>query len=276
MNARDRREIAMRQSQLIIDGPVVELSHQRTEARHPLSIELAHDYIDALDIIRDDISLRALIITGTGGCFSAGGDLKGLRERITSEDDDLRTPDHVRRRLDTAQGMLARLRETDVPVIAAVDGHAFGAGFGLALQADFLLASTRALFCMAFARIGAVPDYGVFYTLPRVVGMARAKEIAMTARRIRPEEGKGLGFVHSIHEPAELLPQAHALARRLSTASRQAQGLTKRLFNRSFETEYVTLATLEANAQALCLTSDYSRAAVNRFLNKEPALFELG
>lgn len=155
-----------------------------------------------------------------------------------------------------------------------MSGEAYGAGFGLALQADFVMASQRAAFCLSFARIGAIPDYSVLYTLPRIVGMARAKEMIMTARRVGAEEAMALGFVLSVHAPDDLLPQARAFAARLTAGPREALGIGKRLVNRSFETDYATMATLESCAQAICLNTPYHQQGAARFVAGEPALYD--
>ena len=265
----------LREAMLTIseDG-VAEFTHRRPEARNALSPELKKDYGELLDRLSGDLSIRALILTGAGGSFCAGGDIKAMVGRLESDEADLNSPDYIRRGIDLAQRLLMRLRDLDVPVIAAVDGPAYGAGFGLALQADFLLASDRAAFCMSFAKIGAVPDYGAAYTLPRIVGMARAKEIVLTARRIAAQEGVALGFVHSVHAPDDLLPFARRMARRFANGPREAFGLAKRMLNASFESDYASLASMEACAQAVCLNSAYHRQAAHRFVSRQPALYD--
>ena len=268
------KPLKLRESRLVIDGPVAEFSHQRAASRNAMSMDLRSDYAEMLDAVEADRSVRVLIITGSGGSFCAGGDVKGMHERLQSSDPEINSPDATRRRLEDSQRWLQRLRASELPVIAAVDGAAYGAGFGLALQADFILASTRAAFCMSFARMGAVPDYGAFYTLPRLIGLAHAKELMLTARRVGAAEAKALGFVHQVHEPETLLPQAHAFARRLTAGSREAMGLTKNLLNKSFETDYATLASFEACAQAVCMATPYHAQAAARFAAGEPALYE--
>jgi 2-(1,2-epoxy-1,2-dihydrophenyl)acetyl-CoA isomerase len=264
----------LQESQLTVDRGVAEFTHLRPAARNALSMELRCDYGLMLDMVESDRTIRALIITGSGGSFCAGGDVKGMHQRLQSTDAEFNSPDATRRRLDDSQRWLQRLRDLDVPLIAAVDGVAFGAGFGLALQADFILASSRAAFCMSFVRMGAVPDYGAFYTLPRVIGLAHAKELMLTGRRVPVEEARSLGFVHAVHEAEALPAQARAFARRLAAGPREALGLTKKLLNKSFETDYATLAAFEACAQAVCMASPYHAQAVARFSAGEPALYD--
>ena len=108
--------------------------------------------------------------------------------------------------------------------------------------------------------MGAVPDYGALYTLPRIVGLARAKEVMLTARRIGAQEAMAMGFVHAVHEPEALAQAVREVARGL--------------LNKSFETDYATLATLEACAQAVAMASAYHAEAAARFTRGEPGLFD--
>jgi len=161
-----------------------------------------------------------------------------------------------------------------LPLIAAVDGPAYGAGFGLALMADFVLMSTRAAFCASFARIGAIPDFGLLHTLPRLVGMARAKEIVLSARRVGAAEAQAIGLAQAVHEPDALLPAAHALADKLCAGPREASGMAKRLLAQSFETDFPTLCLLEAQAQAVAMHTPYHAEAVARFNAGQPLRYD--
>jgi len=268
------KETPFRESRLRIDGPVAEFSHQRPATRNSMSMDLRKDYLEMLGAVAEERQVRVLIITGSGGSFCAGGDVKGMNARLQNPDPEFNSPDATRRRLKDSHHWLTPLRELDLPLIAAVDGAAFGAGFGLALQADFVLASTRAVFCMSFARMGAVPDYGALYTLPRIVGLARAKELTMTGRRVAAAEGLALGFVHSTHEADSLLADAHAFARKLARGPREATAMTKDILNRTFETDYATLCSLEASAQGVAMHTPYHAQAASRFSQGLPSLFD--
>ncbi|MDE2398853.1 MAG: enoyl-CoA hydratase/isomerase family protein, partial [Burkholderiales bacterium] len=150
--------IQFRDAQLSLEGGIAQFSHQRPAARNALSANLQADYRDMLDRLQSDRGIRALVITGSGGSFCAGGDLKSIQERQASSDPEVRSADAMRRRIQSIHTWLERLHTLEMPVIAAVDGPAFGAGFSIALAADFILASTRAVFCMSFAKVGLVPD----------------------------------------------------------------------------------------------------------------------
>jgi len=266
--------ISLRESQLSIDNGIATLTHQKPAARNALSLDLRADYAQMLDRLQGDRSIRALVLTGSGGSFCAGGDLKSLKERLASSDPDVNSPNAMRWRIQTLHGWLERLRNLEIPVIAAVDGPAYGAGFAIALMADFVLASERAAFCMSFAKIGLVPDSGAFYTLPRIVGLQRAKELLFTARRVSAEEARALGIVHSIHPNERLLDDAQTFARRFLDAPRDAIAMSKGLLNQSFETGYASMAALEGLAQSVASVAPYHQEAVASFLRGEPSRFD--
>ena len=137
---------ALRESQLTVHDGIAEFSHQRPATRNVMSMELRADYKDMLTRVEGDPSIRVLIITGSGGCFCAGGDVKAMLARQSSGDPSRQSAAQVARsRLQgDHRGWLDRLRSLEVPVIAAVDGPAFGAGVSLCLMSDFTIASTRA------------------------------------------------------------------------------------------------------------------------------------
>lgn len=266
--------IRYEESQLRIEGAIAEFSHQQPKARNPMTMVLREDYVKMLERLRGDLEVRVLILTGSEGSFCAGGDIKGMERRLTSTDPNVNSPDATRRRLEDAHRWLTPLRDIDIPVVAAVDGPAYGAGFSLALQADFVMASSRATFCMSFARLGAVPDFGALSILPRIVGLARAKELMITARRVSALEGQAMGFVHSVHEASVLLPSAHAFAAKLAAGPREATAMTKNLLNRSFETDYTAMCSLEAYAQAVAMQTPYHAEAAARFKAGQASVYD--
>lgn len=265
-----------RETRLAISDGVAEFSHQRPAARNAISMEMRADYQDMISVVESDSSIRALIITGSGGSFCAGGDVKGMASRTQNgEPGGLGVAQSARLRLIRDHRVwIDRLRQLDLPVIAAVDGPAVGAGLSIMLMTDFTLCSTRAIFSAGYSRVGLVPDFGAFYTLPRVVGLAKAKELMMTARGFGPQEAKELGLVYAIHEPEELLAEAHKLASRLSRGPRDALGMIKNTLNRSFEVDYQTMVEIEAHQQAVALTTPYHHEAVQRFANREPSIYD--
>lgn len=253
--------IAMRHALLTISEGIAVFTHQRPAVRNALSLELRADYSEMLDRVEADRSVRALVLTGSGGSFCAGGDLKSIQTLLTSDDASARSSAVMRRRLQDTHKWLRRLRDLEMPVIAAVDGPAVGAGFSIALAADFVIASERAFFCMSFAEIGLVPDMGALHALPRVVGMARARDLMFTGRRLPSAEALHWGMVHAIHPSGQLVEEAMQLARRFRALPVEAIALMKRSLNRTFETPYEALLDSEAQAQAIASSMpDYARA----------------
>lgn len=250
----------------VIEEGVATLTLNNPTRKNVLDIPTRKEIGEAVAVVRRNRAIRALILTGAGGIFSAGGDLRNIAT-VGLNNEGWRN-----RLLDNHVG-LSELLTLDIPVIAAVDGVAFGAGFSLALTADFILCSPQARFCMSFLRIGGVPDYGAFYTLPRIVGTQRAKEIILSAREVSAEEALRLGIVMEIHAADNLLARARAMAASFVQAPPTAVSLAKRAVSLSLGSDLQTMLELEASAQALAFGTDYHREAVARFLRKEPALF---
>lgn len=250
----------------IADG-VATLTFNRPAQRNAMDVAMRKEIGEAVGIVRRDRAVRALILTGAGEHFCSGGDLRGIAGAGLDNEG-------WRNRLLDLHEWLADLITLDRPVIAAVDGVAYGAGFSLALTADFILATPRARFSMSFLRVGGVPDCGAFYTLPRIVGVQRAKEIMLSCRELDAEEALRLGIALELHAPDQLQARARALAASFVNAPPTALSLTKRAVSASLGSELNTLLEMEAGAQALAFGTDYHREAVARFGRKEAALFQ--
>jgi 2-(1,2-epoxy-1,2-dihydrophenyl)acetyl-CoA isomerase len=251
----------------IDDQGVALFTMNRPDLLNALTDAMKADFVRMLDTVQGNDAVRALIITGTGRAFSAGGNVRAMGDPERSK------PVNGRSRLLQLHDWFERLHNLDCPVIAAVDGMAFGGGFALALQADFILASERAKFSSVFGRIGLVPDMAVLYALPRAVGMQKAKELMFTARSITAREAEAMDLLYAIHGEAELMTAAHTLAERLAQGSKYAIGVTKKIVNRSFQSDYAAMAEMEADAQAIMITTEFHQEAVRRFQSKEPPLY---
>ena len=247
-------------------GATLLIRINRPERRNAFDLEVRAGLAQAIFQAKDDDSVRAVVITGTDGVFCAGGDLKALSEAKRPV---FKDRDRIRR----LHTWFRELIHLEKPVIAAVDGPAFGAGFNLALACDFVLATPRARFCAVFGRIGLVPDLGGFFLLPRIVGLQRAKDLVFSAREMDVDEAKRLGIVMQVVTGVLLERTALELAARYHDASTEALGIAKNILNRSFELDYETLAEMEANAQALSLHTQYHDEAVANFLDKRPLRF---
>ncbi len=250
-------------------GSVLVLTLNRPEARNALSEAMVNDLESALRDVEAGREIRAVVLTGAGGAFCSGGDVRGMKERMANTDPEVR-----RLRMRRQHRLVKLIHDLERPVIAAVDGVAFGAGFSLALLCDMVVASTRARFCMAFGRIGLIPDYGALYTLPRLVGMARAKELLFSAREVDAQEAQSLGLVLEVVPPEQLMSRAMALAQGVSSASPAAVGMTKNALNRSLGMELHAVLDLEAQGQAMASLTDYHTNAIQRMTAKEPLAFQ--
>ena len=234
--------------------------------RNALTPEVKDGLVRSLGAIAADREVRALVITGGGGQFCAGGDVRGMAEGANRSDAERRE------RMDEINRLIRQLIVLDRPVIAAVDGAAYGAGFSMALAADIVIATPRARFCLPFLKIGLVPDCGASYTLPRVVGAQRARELALSAREVRAPEALELGVVMELHEPDRLLPRALELAASFENASPTAVRLLKR--NLGDVAALDAALEAEASAQVQALGTPEHREAVRRFLDKRPPAFQ--
>lgn len=254
-----------------VDNGLATITLNRPDARNALSEEMRVDLDQCIAHIKANAGgeVKALLLTGAGHSFCAGGDVKAMRERPKND------PIGGRARMRKSQERLFALLNLEVPVVAAVNGHAAGAGMGLALMADFIFAGPSTRFTCSFGRIGLMPDWGTIYTLPRVVGMQKAKDIVFTGRRVRPEEAKELGMVHTVvASDDQLVPAATAFARRFCNASTEAIGTAKQLMQTAFENDHRTMLEYEAFGQAQLYSTEFHEEATRRFAAKEPALFD--
>lgn len=251
-----------------VENGVGTITLNRPEARNALSLALRASLSAAVLQMRDDPQVRTVVITGAGGAFCSGGDI-GLM--LESQLDSV----GYRERMRVLHQWFAELVNMEKPVIAAVDGAAFGAGLSLALAADFVVATRRAKFCAVFGRIGLVPDLGAMQLLPRIVGQQKAKELVFTARTVGAEEAKSLGIVYEVvDDTAALELTVQQLAARLGEASTAAIGMAKSIMNQAFELNAHAMAELEACAQAVCRGSAYHQEALQRFKDKQALRFD--
>ncbi|CAN7171163.1 enoyl-CoA hydratase/isomerase family protein [Pseudorhodoferax sp. LjRoot39] len=245
-------------------GATAILTLDDAPVRNALSPEMRVEVAEVVERVRTDTGIRALVITGANGHFCSGGDLRNIANAGLDNAG-------WRDRLHLLHGWLAKLLSLDKPVICAVDGAAYGAGFGLALAGDFLIATPRARMSVSFLKVGLVPDCGIFYTLPRVVGPQRARELMLSAREVKADEALRLGIAMEVVEADQLLPRALALARSFEGASPMAVSLIKRAC--ASTGDLVGQLSLEADAQALAMGSPEHKSAIQDFLQKRPPRF---
>lgn len=248
------------------DG-VATLTLDRPKARNAVDMAMRRELRHAIESLRRDDAVRACVLIGSNGTFCAGGDIRAMRDRTPSVE-------AARERMRETGEIVLELFGLEKPVIAAVDGPAYGAGFGMAMAADFVVATAGARFCASFGRIGLVPDFGLHYVLPRRVGLGRAKELVFSAREVGAEEALRLGLINEIVPAASLLEAALQLASRFVDASPTALALAKTLLNRSFDLGIEQIIDAETTAQAICMETDYHRDAARRFLERRAPRFQ--
>jgi 2-(1,2-epoxy-1,2-dihydrophenyl)acetyl-CoA isomerase len=250
------------------EGGVARITLNRPQARNALSPTMADELTVALQQCRRDAAVRAVLLSGAGEHFCAGGDVKGMGQAAP------RNTEQRRAAMQRYRELVLAMTALDKPVLAALDGVAYGAGFSLALLADIVLVSDRVRLAMVFHRIGLVPDLGAWYTLPRAVGLQRAKELVFSAREIGADEALRLGLALEVLPPDQLLPRAQALALSFCGASATALSLSKQALQASLQSELNTMLDLEAAGQAIAGGSEYAAESVRRFAAREPAQFQ--
>jgi 2-(1,2-epoxy-1,2-dihydrophenyl)acetyl-CoA isomerase len=250
---------------LVADG-VATLRLNRPDARNALNMQLKSELADAIQVLSRDTSVRAVLLTGNGTAFCAGGD-------ITEMDPD-RTPDAARVRMrKILRDIYIPLAQMEKPVIAAVNGHAHGAGVSLALATDIVVASDQAVLSLAFARVAVVPDSGAIYFLSRQLGRNQAKELLFTGRRMTADEACEMGIVNRVVPHAELESVTGELARSLAEGPTIALGLAKRLLDQGPSMSFEDMAELEGYAQGIAMSTKDHREAVTAFKEKRAPVF---
>ncbi|MBK5005939.1 acetyl-CoA isomerase [Pseudomonas sp. S60] len=252
-----------------IEDGVALLSFNRPEQLNSFNTAMHLEVREALKQVRHSSEARVLLLTGEGRAFCAGQDLS---DRNVAPGADM--PD-LGESIDRFYNPLVRtLRDLPMPVVCAVNGVAAGAGANIPLACDLVLAARSASFIQAFCKIGLVPDSGGTWLLPRLVGMARAKALAMLGERLGAEQAEQWGLIHRVVDDAALRDEALALARQLATQPTYGLALIKRGLNASFDNGFDDQLQLERDLQRLAGRSDDYREGVNAFMNKRTPAFK--
>ncbi|MFN3233433.1 MAG: enoyl-CoA hydratase/isomerase [Alphaproteobacteria bacterium] len=257
-------------AKLAIDGPVATLTLNDPDALNAVSIPMLEAIGAALDQVEDPASgARCLILTGEGRGFCAGANLGG---GISDMDDGERDAGDVLERY--YHPLLKRFRDLEMPFIAAVNGVAAGVGMSFAMMGDMILAGRSSYFLQAFRRIGLVPDGGSTYLLPRLVGMARAKELSIMAEKLPAEKAMEWGIVNRVHDDDALMAEAQKLATELANGPTVALKLIRSLYWNSPLNTYDEQLDLERQSQKIAGQTDDFGEGVKAFFEKRPAEFK--
>lgn len=246
------------------DGPLLFLTLDRPDRLNAVSLPLYRSLLDALDAARDDRELRAVVLTGEGRGFCVGADLK-------AHDDDPLDPETRKAYVRTAQDVNRRIQTHPLPVVAAVNGHAVGAGLELALSADFAVANEEAKLRLPEVALGTFVGGGVTYTLPRRVGIGKARELLFLCPFLTGREAAEIGLVDEAVSPGAVLERAEALARELARKAPVSVRLLKELLSRTHRVGREEALDAEARALLRCMdTADWEEGIRAFHEGREP------
>jgi len=254
------------------DGEIGTLTLDRPDAFNAMSPEMIGELGTAFAWFADQAPLRGLIVTGAGTAFCSGGDINWFRTGV--EDDSIDLPAHVRRGAEALHTAIVDLRRIPYPVTCAVNGPAAGAGFSLALACDFRIASEKAFLACAYGRIGASPDGGMTYFLPRVVGSSRALEILLDDPNLTAAEALEEGLVSEVVAPEELMDVARAKAEKLAKMAPHYVKMAKRLCGVSVENSITEHLQLERHGIADSMATEDLREGAVAFFSGETPVFK--
>lgn len=227
---------------------------------------LSAELLNATIELGKDDSIGAVILTGAEKAFCAGGDLKKLSEGFTSVEG--------YRYMKSFHQWVKLFTNMEKPTIAAVNGYAVGAGFCIAMLADIIIASEKAVFGMAFSNVGLIPDLAGLYTLPRLVGLQKAKELVFTGRNVKADEAYTLGIANMVVSQDNLDKEAFDMAKKFADGPRVALRMAKFVMNESINLTLDQLLEIESQAQGQCFQTEDHKVAVEAFFKKEKPIFK--
>jgi 2-(1,2-epoxy-1,2-dihydrophenyl)acetyl-CoA isomerase len=242
------------------DGAVLIVRLANERSRNTLSREMRFSLRDVIREVQDDRSVRSVYLTGKGPSFCAGGDLNML----TKASD----PWPVHRRFRHANTLFPMLMALDRPVVCGVRGHAVGGGLGLALMSDIVIAGESARFMAGFFRLGVVPDCLTLFTLPRLIGLARARTFLMTDSSWTAPDAVALGVAAKAVPDEAVDAEGLAMAHRLAEAPSDVMGLSKQILLRAFESSLDDMMLYEDLGQALAMSSAEFREGLTALREK--------
>ena len=255
--------------ELNVTHGIATLTLNRPGKRNAMSDSMRTEFIAALEHVSAEKSIRALVLTGNGKGFCAGGDISGMERRMNAPTGEIAFNGwHRQQRVHHTQTLLHTMPK---PTIAAVNGAASGLGADTALACDFIIANEWANFSWSYIHRGIIPDGGGMYFLPRRVGLPKAKELIFTGRKVDVDEALAMGIVDRKTSAQMLVADAQAWAAELSKGSATALALGKTILDQTFEMSAQQVFAQGSQAQGICYTSTEHRDSVMAFLAKASA-----
>jgi enoyl-CoA hydratase/carnithine racemase len=254
------------------DGHIVTLTLNDPERRNPLTGNTAvQELVAAIDHIDADTSVRAVILTGAGSAFCSGGNVRDMDRHASGDMTGMQIRQEYRRGI---QRLPLALFNLEVPVIAAVNGAAIGAGLDLACMCDIRIASEDARFAESFVKLGIIPGDGGAWLLPRIVGLSRAAELTFTGQMIDAHQALVWNLVSRVVPPESLMDAARGIAETIAANPPHAVRMAKRLLREGMHCRLDTLLEMSAAFQTLSHQTDDHREAVSAFMEKRPPVFK--
>jgi 2-(1,2-epoxy-1,2-dihydrophenyl)acetyl-CoA isomerase len=253
---------------LEVEDGLARLTLNRPKAANSFNLDLTREFLEAATICADDSAIRAVLLTGAGRFFSAGGDLKNF---AAAED---QIPKLVSETADALHAAISKFARMNAPIVAAVNGPAAGAGMSLVCMTDIALAAESAFFSMAYTAAGLAPDGSSTYFLPRAVGIRRAKELMLTNRRLSATEAHALGIVERVVPDDALMTEAENLARALASGPTLAFGAVKKLLLASQHAQLEDQLDAETSAIVSMTGTSDGREGIAAFQEKRKPSFK--
>jgi enoyl-CoA hydratase/carnithine racemase len=251
---------------LRIDDGVAYLFLNRPNKHNALNDQIRHELLNALESISNDEKIYAVILSGNGSSFCAGGDIEAMAKRLEFPVGEIAIRGWKRH--EEIQRMITLIHNMPKPIIAAVNGPAFGLGADLALACDFIIASSNSVFCWSYIDRAVIPDGGGMYFLPRRIGLSLAKDLIFSGRRVNSEEAANIGIIDRYSEPSKLLENAGKWANMFKDTAKPAFMLGKRIVNKSLESSLEDIFSQSNMALGICFSSVEHQTSVKNFLNK--------
>jgi enoyl-CoA hydratase len=251
-----------------LDDGIGTITLNRPDRLNALSNELSGDLVDALTRVAADREVRAVVITGAGRAFSAGGDVDGMRRHVEAAGGSA-----IRDLLQAGARVVSLLQGMSKPTIAAINGPAVGAGGSLALACDLRIASAAASFGLVFSRLGLVPDWGGTYFLPRLVGTGKALELILSGDIIDANEAARLGIFNRVVPAEQLDGAARELAKTFAAKSPLALTLARQAVHNSMNMSLDQVLDLEIGNQMRCFAGADAKEGIAAFLEKRRPVF---